>query len=211
MPDAPASDRPRRTARRLPAAERRERVLAAALRLFAERGYQASMGDVAEAAGITRTVLYHYFPSKQRLFLAVLEAQASELVRHIALVVAGEGTQEERAYDVVDALLRFVAERPDAWALLFDHDLANEPEVAGARASIHERVMASMGVLFASDLTAAGLDAQSTAIVIAGEGSLGAAVAVARWWRAHPDVPHEMVADALFGLLWHGAGGLPAE
>lgn len=186
-------------------------MLAAALTLFAQRGYQASMGDVAREAGITRTVLYHYFPSKQRLFLAVLEAQSSELVRHLAPAVAGRGTQTERAREVVDALLVFVQERPEAWRLLFDHDLDGEPEVADARRDLHERTMASMGMLFASDMTVAGMAARSLRTTLVGEASLGAAVATARWWREHPGVPREAVTDALFGLLWHGTGGLPAE
>lgn len=197
--------------RRLPAPERRERVLAAALELFAEHGPQASMGDVAHAAGITRTVLYHYFPSKERLFLAVLEAQASELLRHLAPVVAGAGTQAQRARAVVDAMLAFAEERPQAWRILFEHADGAEPEVSDARRRVHDLVMTSAALLFASDMTAAGLGAGSVRTTIFGEAALGAAVAVARWWRAHPDVPRDTVAQSLFELLWLGGEGLPAD
>ena len=65
-----------------PEGSTRDRLLAAALRLFAERGYgRTTMGDIEEAAGFTRRggILYHYFASKA----AVLEAA---LARHIDAV-----------------------------------------------------------------------------------------------------------------------------
>ncbi|MBJ7332038.1 MAG: TetR/AcrR family transcriptional regulator [Solirubrobacteraceae bacterium] len=197
--------------RRLPPEVRRERILVAALELFAEHGYQAAMGAVAQAAGVTRTVLYHYFPSKEQLFLAVLDAQASALVGHLARPVTGAGTQTERARDVIDAMLVFVQDRPAGWRLLFDHDLDDAPEVADARRALHERTMLAMGALLASDMSAAGLNARSARTMIVAEASLGAAVATARWWREHPEIPRGVVTDALYELLWHGTGALPAD
>ncbi len=193
---------------RLPAPERREKVLQAALALFAEQGYGASMGDMAKAAGITRTVLYHYFPSKERLFLAVLEAEAGELLLHLAPAVASEGDRTIRAERTIDALLAFAEARPEAWKLLFEHQDDGEPAVREARARVHEQVMTSAAVLLARDMNAAGLGGDPVRTAILGEANLGAAVAVVRWWRAHPRVPRETVVRHLFGLLWHGSEGL---
>jgi AcrR family transcriptional regulator len=54
-------------------AAKRERILAAALRLFAREPYQAvTMDRVAEAAGVAKGTLYLYFPSKDALYLGVL-------------------------------------------------------------------------------------------------------------------------------------------
>ncbi|WP_044473486.1 helix-turn-helix domain-containing protein, partial [Streptomyces turgidiscabies] len=53
---------------------RREEILAAALEVFAERGYRrASIDAVAERAGLTRQGVLHYFPSKKRLLHALLQ------------------------------------------------------------------------------------------------------------------------------------------
>ncbi|UOE44172.1 TetR/AcrR family transcriptional regulator [Agromyces larvae] len=58
---------------RLPPAERRERIIAAARDLYRERDYASvSMEELAQAAGVTRGLLNHYFGSKRDLFLAVL-------------------------------------------------------------------------------------------------------------------------------------------
>jgi AcrR family transcriptional regulator len=54
---------------RLPASARRRQLLDAALDAFAERGFHAtSMNDVAEAAGVTKPVLYQHFGSKRALY-----------------------------------------------------------------------------------------------------------------------------------------------
>lgn len=194
---------------RLPPDERRRLILDAALEFFAQGGYRASMGDLAAAAGITRTVLYHYFPSKEELFLSVLETQASELLRHLAPTVASAGTQAERARRTLDALLAYAEQRPRSWQLLFGHRDEDEPLLAAAHQRVHTMVMSSAAVLFASDMTSAGMKADSARTAAHGEMALGAIVAVAAWWREHPAIPRATVRQAAFDLLWHGVGGLP--
>jgi AcrR family transcriptional regulator len=59
---------------RLPAAERRAAILAAASRVFSERSYRgATTAEIARAAGISEPILYRHFTSKTDLFLACLE------------------------------------------------------------------------------------------------------------------------------------------
>jgi TetR/AcrR family transcriptional regulator, cholesterol catabolism regulator len=63
-----------RTQRQQQAAARREQLLAVALDLFAEKGIQGTTTrDIAQAAGITEGLIYHYFPSKTALLQAVVE------------------------------------------------------------------------------------------------------------------------------------------
>ena len=71
---------PRRSAppvpgRRLTAAERRNQLLDVALSLFAERGYTATtMDDMAEAAGVTKPLVYQHFDSKRALYLELVDS-----------------------------------------------------------------------------------------------------------------------------------------
>jgi AcrR family transcriptional regulator len=59
---------------RLGADDRRDQILAAARRLFAERPYaEVSTAELAEAAGTTRTNLHYYFGTKRGLYLEVLQ------------------------------------------------------------------------------------------------------------------------------------------
>jgi AcrR family transcriptional regulator len=65
---------------RLDVDERRRQLLETGARAFTERSYdEVSMSAVAREAGISKGLLYHYFPSKRDFFVATLEAAASEL------------------------------------------------------------------------------------------------------------------------------------
>ena len=118
-------------ARRLPRAQRREQILAAATRAFAKGGYAATgLDDVAEAAGVTHVILYRHFTSKNELYRAALDRAKD----HLAATV-GEGDYDEGS---VPKFLRAAAADPDGFRLLFRH-AAREPEfrdvVDGIRAA----------------------------------------------------------------------------
>jgi len=67
---------------RLGVDERRRRLLELGTRLFARFSYdELSMARIAREAGISKALLYHYFPSKQAYFIAALEQNAAELGR----------------------------------------------------------------------------------------------------------------------------------
>ncbi len=70
---------------RLNVDERRRQLLARATELFATHGYdELSMAKLAREAGISKPLLYHYFPSKRDLFEAVLGQAAEEHLRRIS-------------------------------------------------------------------------------------------------------------------------------
>jgi AcrR family transcriptional regulator len=106
--------------RRLRRAERREQLLAAATQAFARTGFAAtSLDDIAQAAGISRVLLYRHFDSKTDLYRAVLD-------RAIGRLTAAVGTRDY-TWASIDALLLAAAEDPDGFRLLFHH-AAREPE-----------------------------------------------------------------------------------
>lgn len=77
--------------------ENRERVLRAAAEAFLQRGYHASVDEIARRAGVAKQTVYHHFPSKDRLF----EAAACDISKHILVEL------EANASDVRAALLGF--------------------------------------------------------------------------------------------------------
>ena len=75
-PDAPGP-----AYRRLDVDERRAQLIALGERLFTTATYsELSMARIAREAGISKALLYHYFPSKQAYFEATLQAAAEELM-----------------------------------------------------------------------------------------------------------------------------------
>ncbi len=69
---------PAAAGRRLPADERRAQVLREASRLFGSAGFKGTTTrDIAAAVGITEAALYRYYPSKEAMYAAILDARAA--------------------------------------------------------------------------------------------------------------------------------------
>lgn len=102
---------------RLNVDERRRQLLDAGARLFATRAFEdISMRQIAEAAGVSKPLLYHYFPSKDDLFVAALTEAASEL--QAAIEPSGEGTPAEQLARSLDAYLAWIEANRDTWSRL---------------------------------------------------------------------------------------------
>src|SRR3954447_24107043 len=104
---------------RLQTDERRRQLLEAGARVFTERSYDdASMAEVAKAAGISKGLLYHSFPSKRDLFVATLEAAATEL-RDITEPDPSKSIPEQ-LNAILDAYLGSIQEHADSYAKLLE-------------------------------------------------------------------------------------------
>lgn len=186
---------------------RRERILEVALDLFARDGYRASMGELAAAAGVTRSALYHYFPAKADLFAVVVEAQVTEAMRYILPGAMSEGTDRQRLRATLDALLRFAEERPRSWRILFRH-LDDDPEIAAIRTSVYETGVTIGTTMLPEEASMIGFTPDSTRGRVMAEMVLGSVMAVVGWWHAQPEIPREELLDAVEELAWKGVGGI---
>jgi AcrR family transcriptional regulator len=83
-------------------------VLAAAGRVFAQRGYEgATMLDVAQAAGFSKAGVYHYFASKEHLLHGLLHGSLQQVVCDLEAADPGEAVEPaERLAALVDAYVR---------------------------------------------------------------------------------------------------------
>jgi AcrR family transcriptional regulator len=111
---------------RLTNEERRRRLLERAVELFAEHGYdELSMAAFAREAGISKPLLYHYFPRKRDLFEAALAHAAEE---HLARVAPDPSLPPDAALGAsLDAFLAWIEANPEAYAKLLRS--AGVPEV----------------------------------------------------------------------------------
>jgi AcrR family transcriptional regulator len=195
-----------RAYRRLQRDERRELLLARATELFAEHGYEGlSMSQLARDAQISKALLYHYFPSKRRLFEAALEEGAAEL-RERTEPDPGRPPAEQLA-TTLDAFLQWVQERPTAYVTLLQSGAAEVREiVAEVHATTAQRI-----------LTGLGADGTRPATRAAVHGWLGFLDGAILDWIAHDDLSREELHGMLLGafagaLMASGAsGGLPTE
>jgi AcrR family transcriptional regulator len=109
-------------------------VLDAALRLFVRAGYQGtSMEAIAEAAGVTKPVVYECYPGKVELFRALLEREERRLLEAVAAALPRDASAaadlEGLAVGAFTALLRAAAEAPDSWRVVFASEHGADPVV----------------------------------------------------------------------------------
>jgi TetR/AcrR family transcriptional regulator len=111
----------------------REKILEVAEARFAQRGFAGvGMREVAQAAGLGKSSLFHHFPSKGGLYVAVLERVVERIEGHVLPVLSFEGDVASRLDAAVDALVDSLAEHPTTARLLLrtlveDEQLGSEP------------------------------------------------------------------------------------
>jgi AcrR family transcriptional regulator len=190
---------------RMPAADRREAILEAALDAFAGAGYhETSLDAVAARAGISKALIYEHFASKRDLHTALLERYVHELLARVIDATALADPGEARLRAGIEAFLDFVAERRDAWRFVFRN--VSDPEIAEAVNSLREEVAAALAGLMAADAPpewSADPDLARETEMIAQE-LTGAVQALANWWDEHRDVPRERISQSIMDFAWIG-------
>jgi AcrR family transcriptional regulator len=174
---------------RADARRNRERVLAAARRAFAERGYGVPLDEIAAAAGVGPGTVYRHFPTKEALFEAVSVANVEEL--------AADARARAEAADpalAFDGFLERLAEQalakrdlPDAFAG------AGAQAVAAALADFHD----ALGVLLSAAQEVGGVrrDVRVGDLLVLFKGLLHAVRS-----DPDPDVRHRVLAVVRDGL-----------
>ena len=77
--------------------QRRDRIVAEAAELFARDGFRgSSINDLAIACGVSKSLLYHYFPSKEDILHAVMVGHLDQLLEDAEAAVSGEGDAAAR-------------------------------------------------------------------------------------------------------------------
>jgi AcrR family transcriptional regulator len=135
--------RPAPRARHLGPDVRRPLILDAALPLFAREGYDAvSMQRVADAAAVSKPVLYSCFQSKEELFDALLRREDRRLWDLVSSAIPDDDSadsEERRLRVTLTALLTAVEEMPDAFRVLYVQ-AGGEDRIERGRAHWHARM-----------------------------------------------------------------------
>src|SRR5262252_4966335 len=125
-----ATPQARQVGTRLPKPARRRQLLTAAQEVFVAQGYHAAaMDEIAERAGVSKPVLYQHFPGKLELYLALLDESADELVGIVREALSSTTDNKQRVPATFQAFFDFVSSSGEAFRLVFESDLSNEPAV----------------------------------------------------------------------------------
>lgn len=141
------------SAKRLPADRRREQLFDVALTLFATSGFNATtMDDIAEAAGVTKPLLYQHFDSKRALYLELLDSVANRLLEAIGKAVAEAEGPRQQVESGFAAYFHFVVAHADAFKLLFSSDVPNDAELSSAVRGVENMIAEAIDVLIDAGL-----------------------------------------------------------
>jgi AcrR family transcriptional regulator len=179
----------------------------AAARLFAERGYDAtSFEAVAEAAGVTRAVVYDHFASKADLQAGLLKAETERLLGYVGEAVAqAPASARERLRVGVEAFFGFVEEHPFAWRMIF-RDPPADARIAAAHREIQSQATKAITAMLAEGARAEG------AAVSGQEARLEAFAEMlkvaqnclaARWWDDR-SLRREQLVEWVLEFTWDG-------
>jgi AcrR family transcriptional regulator len=201
-------DAPAATRRRLPKDERRARILDAAARVFAERGYEAaSLDEIAEAAEISKPVIYDHFESKKALHIELLELHAGEMLEFMTRRAISEETTEGQLAAGLEAFLEFVETHPYAWRMIFRDPTAADAEIEQAQRRVQLRATAAIAELAgrhpAEDLSDDELD-HELSVEAFSQMLKTAANGLAAWWYEHRELPREAIVRMLMDFIWIG-------
>lgn len=165
------------------------------------------MDEIADEAGVSKPVLYQHFTSKLELYLALLDHATEELIERVAAAMSSSRNNKERVYGAVRAYFEFVDQDSDAYRLLYQSDLRNDPQVDQIAARGERGAIDAIAQAIAEDTQMDYPAAHLLTVAV-----IGASEASARGWLSGTDCFSRADATELVAsLLWRGISGFPAR
>jgi AcrR family transcriptional regulator len=190
----------------LPRVARRRQLLGAAQTVFVAQGYHAAaMDEIAETAGVSKPVLYQHFPSKLDLYLALLDQHCEDLVARVRGALESTTDNKQRVEAAISAYFGFVAGDGEAFRLVFESDLRNEPavreRVEGASAECADMI----AMTIAKDTGSVDAEARLLSVGLAGLAEIGARY----WLTSAVTIDRDRAVALLSALAWRGISAFP--
>ncbi|MDI3422569.1 TetR/AcrR family transcriptional regulator [Streptomyces luteolus] len=202
------ANRSSRTRRRLSTEERREQLLAVGSRLFAQSPYDdVWIEQVAEIAGVSRGLLYHYFPTKREFFAAVVRHESERMLR-LTAAVPGRPLREQIDAGI-DLFLSYVEQHAEGFRAFHRAQAAGDPTVRevyrAALAAQEQQILGALSTASAASTDMADGPGPGPAIRLAVRGWLSFMVTVCLDWLDEPDLGRdevrELCARTLLGAI----------
>jgi AcrR family transcriptional regulator len=139
--------------RRLTADARRRQLFEVALTLFAEHGYPSTtMDDIAEAAGVTKPLVYQHFESKRALYLELMDVFSGELVTRIVKATASAQGPRQQVELGFAAYFELMVDNEKAFRLLYGRDAPDDHELGAALRRVEETIAEAIDPLIDAGL-----------------------------------------------------------
>jgi len=205
---------PQTRARRLSGEQRRRQLIDVAAALFAERGFSSTtMDDVAEAAGVTKPLLYQHFSSKKALYLELVDEVANRILAAIAEATARAVGPRSQVEEGLRAYFALVVADPASFKLLYDRDHGGDEELGRAVRQVERALVGAI-----DPLIDAGLDAEHRVFLAAGLVGMAEGASLAWIDTRHVlltdqsrKTESERLARRMSSMLWAGLRSVRAD
>jgi AcrR family transcriptional regulator len=198
-----ASNRPTR----LPRDQRRIQLLDAASEVFASKGYHAAaMDDIADAAGVSKPVLYQHFPSKLDLYLDLLDQSCERLVEVVEGALASTEDNADRVNATFAAFYEFVSSASGQFRFVFESDLTGDRAVQQRLSRVNDEISDAIAEVIAEDTALPAQQAKLLAVSL-----VGIAQVSARYWISGGTsaITLDEAKHLVSSLAWRGISGFP--
>jgi AcrR family transcriptional regulator len=201
-----ATPQARTVGTRLPKPARRRQLLGAAREVFVAQGYHAAaMDEIAERAGVSKPVLYQHFPGKLELYLALLDESVDALAATVRNALASTTDNKQRVTATFTAFFDFVGSTGQAFRLVFESDLRNEPAVRDRLDRSTRDCAEIISEIIRED---AGVGDDEARLL--GMGLVGMAQVSATFWLSTDQmIPKDAAEQLIARLAWRGISGWP--
>jgi AcrR family transcriptional regulator len=191
---------------RLPRPARRRQLLGAARDVFVAQGYHAAaMDEIAERAGVSKPVLYQHFPGKLELYLALLDESVEALNQSLASALSSTTDNRQRVPATFRAFFDYVGNSGEAFRLVFESDLSNEPMV---RERLGHAMQGTADLVSQFIHEDAGLGEAEAHLL--GMALVGMAQVAARYWLSTDRaIPQHEAEQLIARLAWRGISAWP--
>jgi len=186
--------------------KRRDAIVRAAARLYARRGFQgASVADLAKACKTSKSLIYHYFPSKEDILYEVMASHLDALVA-AAVAATRSGGAEERLRALTLAFMRLYVGAQDRHKVLLN-ELDNLPPARRAEVIAKQRrIIAAVEELIQVLRPESGPLALPLTMLF-----FGMINWTHTWFRAEGRVSAETLADLAVDVMLEGLAGVQAS
>jgi AcrR family transcriptional regulator len=182
-------------------ADREEQIVTVGCRVFGESGFAAtSVADIAEAAGISKPLIYNYFGSKEGLYAVCVQRAAGVLAAEIERTAASGTVGLARAVVTLDGMFRVLAPQPWLWHLVFDPTAPRDPATERVLADYERRILDFGTEGVAELLHLAGNDdpTDTAAMRAVWENVFRTLI---NWWLDHPDESPDAMTERCVRLF----------
>lgn len=191
----------------VPSTDRRTILINAAYEVFTDKGYHnTSMDDIAAQAGVSKPIVYQYFPSKRDLYLGLLDNAVIEWVEGISEAIAKVENNKQRVSAAIQYYFDKVDDTDRTYRLIFETDFTADPDVRARVEDVVSQVARIVGVEISQETNLSSGEAN-----ILAAGLCGMAQAAAwRWIKLGRPVSKEKAISGVSYLGWEGLSTFPS-